>query len=241
LQADAHLRAVVIALYNQVAEHRNAITHGEWGENHDGELRFDYVVQFTGAHVQVNIPFQSVLDFAAFAAMVGDTLVDPALQTPFRISTLRWLTDRIQALHGRAAVNALVPDFVKVRRVTNWQAVTPVEVDLAAIRQFIAEAKPGVDTFFDLAVDATTPAGNVDWSIPSEAIPPGDNLVLDHNWDQYRAPAPQAPNPAPLPANAPPQPNPHWVSTAPVPWPWIALAALVGGCLLGYLISAATR
>jgi hypothetical protein len=135
----------------------------------------------------------------------------------------------------------LLPQFVKVRRVTNWQALTPVEIDLAAIRQFIADAKPGVDTTFDLVVDAATPGGDADWLIPSEAIPAGDNLVLDNNWDQYRAPVAQAPIPAPLPANAPPQPDPHWASAAPNPWPWIALVALIGGCLLGYFISIAIR
>jgi hypothetical protein len=240
LQTNHHLRGVLLALYNRLSSFRNAISHGNWGANDDGELAFDFINQYNNAHIQQTVPFQVVLDFAAFAALIADTLVDPTLQTPPRFAALLWLTNRIQPLHQLAQVNAPQPHHYKVRRLTNWEAAPPVEIDLAAIRQLLNQMQSGENTF-DLAVEATTPNATESWAISAEVLPAGNTLLLDHAWDQYKAAVPQAA--APQPAVAPPHTGrePRWVT----PFSWtpilLGIGILAVGVLLGWGLATLLR
>lgn len=237
LHTDGSLKAILLALYSNLAEDRNAIIHGEWGTNSNGNLSFDYTVKFNNAHIQKTVSFQEVLDFAAFATLLGETLVATSLQTPYRLDTMRWLGDRIHSLHGAAKSNILHPMILKVKRETDWKAPGPVEVNLSDIRTFLARMHSTRTTFFDLSVEATTESGQAHWSIPAEHVPAGDTLVLDNNWSQYRAALPSATH---APSNSPSS-NPRWVKNessrsltlSQIIWPIVLLAL---GFLLGYLI-----
>ena len=210
LGSDNQLRGTFTGIYNTLPEHRNAIVHGDWGENQNGELRFDFTTRFGKVHIQQIVPFQQVLDFAAFSALVASNLVDRSLQTPARLGTLRWISDLIQPLHNAARTNALKPNYSRVKRITTWNAATPVQVDLAGIRDRLLQGNPGTAPFFDLSVEAATPAGQRNRSIPDERIPAGNTLVLSADWNQFQTLLPQAP-PAPAEAPSGGGPPPRWV------------------------------
>jgi hypothetical protein len=75
LNSDTHLRAILISLYKSLVSYRNALTHGKWGSNVSGDLRFDF--HKSGQHFNQAITFEEILHFAESMSLLGDLLVTP--------------------------------------------------------------------------------------------------------------------------------------------------------------------
>jgi hypothetical protein len=184
LGADADLRHVVSAVYEQLKPKRNSIVHGKWGSNNGGDLHFDYQYDddlapakpFPRIHDLQIVVRAEVLAFSEFAATIQAMLLAPLSQTPERIGTLRLLANSFSPLHGQPALAAQPMNQCRMIRQTALN-----EVDLDQIR---LEMPWKVGTYrFDLEVER----GPEKWVVPWDKLTGlVGTLKLDQALDAWR-------------------------------------------------------
>ena len=176
---DPQLQAIIVALYREILPYRNAITHGQWGKNNNGELEFDFTRN--GQHLCLTVPFETVLNFGRASSLIAELLVTPTLQTQERLNCLRFLMDRLHVLHQQQAFNIPKPRHYRVIRRTD-SADAPLSIDLDVIRQQVGSQASGNPSTFDLRVERQSDA----WEIPFAEIPSTRELCLDETWNSFR-------------------------------------------------------
>ena len=182
LSQDARLRTMVVELYRNLQQYRNAITHGEWGKNNDGNLQFNFTRN--NRHFALSVPFETVLNFGRAMALTAELLVDPILQSQERLNSLRFLFDRLAALHQQQPFAVLEPRHYRViRRVTT--STRPLTIDLDAIRKQVAFRSGDHPSTFDLRIELRSELQPETWEIPHPSIPTFAKLILDSNWDRF--------------------------------------------------------
>lgn len=176
---DPRFQAIIVALFRELLPYRNAITHGQWGNNNDGELDFDFTKN--GQQFSLTVPFETVLNFGKALSLISELLVTPTLQTQERLNCVLFLLDRLHLLHQQQTFNITEPRHYHVVRRTN-SAALPLSIDLGVIRQQISSQSSGNPSTFDLRVERQSDA----WEIPFDEIPNTPALLLDETWDSFR-------------------------------------------------------
>jgi hypothetical protein len=145
LAHDTALSQAVDTIFKKLVSKRNAITHNHWGNSVGGNLHFDYVHDST--LVKETVPFEVVLTLADFANVLFDSMVHPSIQTAETMETLRFLANKLAAIHGQPPFTVAQPRLFKVVRRTSRD-----EVDLAFIRSEIEKQSQGKSYKYTLKI-----------------------------------------------------------------------------------------
>ena len=179
---DVALREALLSLYTELVEYRNAITHGHWGENRNGDLHFDF--QKRGQPVQSVVSSAQVTAFGNLMSQIGNCLVTPAIQSPLVVLQLKFILDQLTSLHRKSAFNQKLPRRYRVVRKTTFTG-QPIRVDIGSIRTDLEKQALGNPYGFSLRIEADTATGKLLWEIPEARVPAGD-FDLDATWDAYK-------------------------------------------------------
>lgn len=183
IRADAALRAVLVGLFKTALPYRNAITHNKWGKNVDGDLYFDF--HKNGQHYTAVFKFDTILALAEAMSLCGDLLVNPPADLN-KLNTMKWLLDRLTALHGKPAFGITQPRYFHIIRRTQRAGTAPVVIDLTRVRSVVGQQAGQAPAVYDLTVEADSATGVEAWEIPSADLPSGESLNLDARWDSFR-------------------------------------------------------
>lgn len=183
IAGDEALRDVLIGLFKAALPYRNAITHNKWGKNVDGDLHFDF--HKNGQHYTAVFRFDTILALAEATSLLGDLLVNPSAD-PNKLNTMKWLLDRLTALHGKPAFDVGQPRYFHIIRQTQRAGTAPVVIDLTRVRSFVGQQASSTPVVYDLTVEANSATGTEAWEILSADMPSGDSLNLDAKWDSFR-------------------------------------------------------
>lgn len=181
LETDIALREALLALYIELVEYRNAITHGKWGENQEGNLRFDF--SKNNQSFQRSVSAAQVMALGDLMSRIGNYLVIPSTQTDVEILHLKVILDRLASLHGKPAFNVELPRYYRVVRKTRL-STQPFRVDIGSIRADLDPQASGHPYRFSLRIEADTATGKLFWEIPADQVPVVD-FDLDSQWDTY--------------------------------------------------------
>jgi hypothetical protein len=177
------LRDVLIGMFKAALPFRNAITHNKWGKNVDGDLHFDF--HKNGQHYTAVFKFDTILALAEAMSLLGDLLVNPPAD-PNKLNTMKWLLDRLAALHGKPAFGITQPRYFHIIRKSQRAGTAPVVIDLARVRSVVGQQAGSAPAVYDLTVEADSATGGEAWEIPSADLPSGDSVNLDAQWDSFR-------------------------------------------------------
>lgn len=171
------------SLYMNCVKYRNAITHGKWGENANGTLKFDFTDKQAGRILQ-DIDFDTVIIFSECIKTCVEEAITPNVDSD-RIRRVKWFLDKLSHLHQKPRFDLPIPSYYRVTREIS-DPRRPVVVDVKRINQIVSRDAKGANYSYELTVIALREKGNDKWMIPSTKIGENTELVLDENWEIYQ-------------------------------------------------------
>lgn len=180
LGAEPALRERFIGFYEELAKYRNALTHGKWGQNHQGDLHFDF--EKDGHRFAKLISFHQVIRFGEVLSDMANAVLNPGTFSARAARVIAAKLNALDNLHGKGTMNVNLPRLCNVIRRT--KTTKPVRVNMVRIRELVSKDTGGAPFEIDLRVEAQTPEGAMAWQIPAQFVPEQD-FALDDTWQDY--------------------------------------------------------
>lgn len=175
---------VLIGLYSNLVDFRNAITHGKWGKNAGGVLSFDFE-KSDGSLIKRTIPLEQVIGFSECMSLFANELINPS-SIPEVVLSIKWSLDKLHSLHGGTSFGIQSPRFFNVVRRTKVKDDAIVKIDLKVIREALSKITMNNQYAYSLHVEAEVGQLSLTWEIPSHRLPGEDNFMLDSSWDSFK-------------------------------------------------------
>ncbi|HHT9114624.1 MAG: hypothetical protein HZA47_11685 [Planctomycetes bacterium] len=122
LQTEPLFNKVLISIFIYFRPRRNAIVHGGWGKQVDGDLHFNfkYEDQLSSPKSTVNekLRHDDILTFADYAVKLSDLLITPSSKNTITIDAIKYLSDRLKHFHKENEFGITLPRYFNVVRKT---------------------------------------------------------------------------------------------------------------------------
>ena len=185
---DTEIFNVLVRLYSNLVDFRNAITHGKWGKNQEGNLSFNFEKR-DGSIIKTTISFEQVMGFSECMAWCANELINhsttPEISEKVALS-IKWSLDKLHSLHGGTLFGIPSPRFFKVIRRTKLNDDEIVKIDLKGIRKTLNDITMNSQYAYSLLVEAEVGQISLAWEIASSCLPEADDLILDSSWDLFK-------------------------------------------------------
>jgi len=175
---------ILVGLYIKWVEYRNAITHGKWGTNINGNLIFDFTKN--GIPYNDEIKFVHIMAFAECITLISDVLLGTNVLSREVVLMIKYYLDILEIFHQKQMFNVKFPAYFDVLYKSSVHGNKAVTVDLKKIRSCLEGDCRNRPYSFSLKISAIGETCDTIWKIPSINLPDKDTLELDDKWDQYR-------------------------------------------------------
>jgi len=186
---DFNLFNVLFKLYDEFRELRNAITHGQWGENIGGDLHFNFNLE--NERIEIPIQLQQVLNFAEVNYLLSKELINPSNQKEYILISIKYLLNQLQSIHNLPLFeNINEPVFYNVIYNKDISNLDDFSINLKKIRDSLFKNSNDYTYSYSLKVIINNKENNkiLEWFIPDLNILPSDDYI-DLNlesWNKYQ-------------------------------------------------------
>lgn len=167
---DQQTAEVLFALFGNLREERNAITHRAWGSVLNGDLHF---------RTETIINFSEVMAFADAMVNLADDLVAPT-STQERIIAAKVQLNVLQPHHRSHSFNIFSRPHANITYKISSTSDTPAVVDLKRVREADEAAH------FTLTVEVSIHGQITRWRFDSNELIGQQSITLDSTWDDHR-------------------------------------------------------
>lgn len=171
-------------LYGVLTVYRNAITHGRWGNNINGNLVFNF--HKDNRHIQKTIKFDEVIKFADCMSLLTTQMIGSLAKDEVTVlSTIKWCLDILQPLHQKQVFGFSFPSYFIVERHTQIKKNGYITININDIKKILDSEKKNPYAYL-LKIKSILNSKSETWEIPSYELEDIEALILEHSWDKFK-------------------------------------------------------
>ncbi|RAS94624.1 hypothetical protein A6E21_13750 [Bacillus cereus] len=175
LKQHMDLYNIYLKIYDKLKTYRNSIIHGNWGDNINGNLSFNFTLN--NKTYEKNIIFKEVINLAESVLLLTELLINKK-NIEYTVTTMKFLLDNLTNIHLSPKFNVKSPLIFKVI----YEIGDTTKINLDEIRDYLKEQSFNHPFYFSLILMSETQK----WDIPSKYLQNQKEICIDSSIQKFK-------------------------------------------------------